>query len=344
MIVKIPDYEKAIDVINKILASGQIRVKSPLYRQLQCEAAGFAAEKQMAYQLTRYFQTNKNIIVYNNLEICFGDVRTQIDHLVCSCHGVYLIESKSINGNISVNNYGEFTRKNKPINSPVMQVKSQKKVLFDFLNENSEEILGKWLGLQKGFKTWTPKYYVAVSEKAKIVGSGRGDFKGILCKFDQIPEMIKKYYEDTDKKIGDFFRDATDEEFKVFSKKEFAEFGNFLKSKDKSKEPLLKIQELVKQPKYRKDIIANGKNEPKPTGKKMPSGNTSKFKCSKCGSADIQIMYGRNYYFKCKDCGGNTPINLICEDCQKPARTRKKGDEFYKVCSICESDKLYFRN
>jgi hypothetical protein len=255
MIVKTPDYQKAVDAINKTLASGQVREKSPLYSQLCCEAAGFIAEKQMAYALTRYFQTSKDIIVYNNLEIGVGEVFAQIDHLVCSRRGFYIIESKSINGNISVNGYGEFTRYNKPINSPVMQVNSQKKVLLDFLDENRSKILGKLLGLQKGFKCWTPKCYVAVSEKAKITGAGRKDYSDILCKFDQIPEKIADHHRDTKKNVGEFLRNATDEEINVFSKREFEKLGDFLKSVDRSKEPLAKLQGLVKQPQYRKDIL-----------------------------------------------------------------------------------------
>ena len=106
MILKIPDYQTAIDAVNRLLESG--RVQCELKQQLKFEVAGLAAEQQMAYRLTSYFQNTEDLYVYNNLAIHNGEATTQIDHLVFSGRTLYLIESKSVSGIINVNQSGEF--------------------------------------------------------------------------------------------------------------------------------------------------------------------------------------------------------------------------------------------
>ena len=346
MIIKDSNYQKAIDAINKLLDSGRIKVKSELWYQLKRECAGFYAEKQMSYELTRYFQDSQELQVYNNLHISYGAVKAQIDHLVCTRRAYYIIESKSISGVISVNHHGEFTRNSKQIKSPISQVKSQGAVLKDLFNDNLDKILGKFIGIQKKITVWTQYEYVAISEKAKISGTGRKQFADVLVKYDQVAEKILQKHKE---KKPSFIKDMTrknvtkfidTEEIDVFSKKEFQNLILFLRDVDISKEPIDKVKDILNTPKYKADILPKVHVADKCGEVKKPVS----FSCNKCGSDNIHVLYGRSYYFKCYDCDGNTPIKLTCDSCGKTAKTRKQKNEFYKKCMSCDTEVLYFMN
>jgi len=66
--------------------------------------------------------------------------------------------------------------------------------------------------------------------------------------------------------------------------------------------------------------------------------------CKHCGSADLQATYGQyGYYFKCKPCGKNTPIDYKCKACGAKGRIRKEGPRFDRVCG-CGAVQLVWTN
>lgn len=346
MILKTPDYQKAIDAINQLLESGRIR--GGLQRQLKYEVAGIVAEKQVAYQLMCYFQNSDDIYVYNNLAIENGEAAAQIDHLVFSRRAVYFIESKSVAGTIHVNENGEFQRRygreSVPMDSPIEQVKRQKTVLIDYLKAHRTEFLGKILFLQKGIGSWTPKYYVVISEKGTIKGPGRDRFKELM-KYDQVASAISEHHKQTNVGFLKSLDDESHEAYNLLNKDEINRVCDFLKKSDTSKEPVDKINALLTNPKYKKDILPETTTIDSPPDEKKQEGlPVEVFSCAKCNSHKLQILFGKSYYFKCTDCGGNTPIKLTCEKCSGPMRIRKQKDNFYKVCKPCGTDQRYFIN
>ncbi|MEN9358923.1 MAG: hypothetical protein RL095_458 [Verrucomicrobiota bacterium] len=69
--------------------------------------------------------------------------------------------------------------------------------------------------------------------------------------------------------------------------------------------------------------------------------------CSKCPAplGHLEIQYGKyGYYFKCRACEGNTPIDFSCPACRREAKLRKDGPRFYWNCDPakggCGFDKL----
>jgi hypothetical protein len=67
--------------------------------------------------------------------------------------------------------------------------------------------------------------------------------------------------------------------------------------------------------------------------------------CGKCESTNVEIVYGRyGYYFKCKNCNGNTSIKIKCKENSCKVRIRKAKLKFYKECSSCGTSELYFEN
>jgi hypothetical protein len=67
--------------------------------------------------------------------------------------------------------------------------------------------------------------------------------------------------------------------------------------------------------------------------------------CRKCGLDDLRIVHGPyGYYFKCQACQGNTPIKETCQSCSGPAKVSKSKQEFYLVCSSCQTKSHYWTN
>jgi ssDNA-binding Zn-finger/Zn-ribbon topoisomerase 1 len=147
--------------------------------------AGEAAEKQMAFYLNRAFRKNDDCFVINDLRIIHDEDVAQIDHLIVSKFGLFIIESKSIHGTISINRHGEWKRtygtEVSGIPSPVIQAREQGKILKEMLRENAELTLGKVLfgKIQKGYGYCPVIVYVAISDS------------GIIERDMEIPELFK---------------------------------------------------------------------------------------------------------------------------------------------------------
>lgn len=147
--------------------------------------AGEEAEKQMAFYLQRAFRKRDDCFVINDLRVIHdGDV-AQIDHLIVSIFGLFIVESKSIHGTISINKHGDWRRTYNDeisgIPSPVIQARAQGKVLIEMLRENAEQVLGKLLfgQIQKGFRYCPVGVYVAISDT------------GIIERGMEVPELFK---------------------------------------------------------------------------------------------------------------------------------------------------------
>lgn len=146
--------------------------------------AGEEAEKQMAFYLQRGFGKEKNCFVLNDLRIIHDGEIAQIDHLIVTEYGLFIIESKSVYGEITVNQNAEWSRSYSNtasgMASPVLQAEAQGKVLKALLAANKEKLLSKMFGaLQKGFGYCPINVYVAISDA------------GIINRKKAIPELFK---------------------------------------------------------------------------------------------------------------------------------------------------------
>ncbi|MEE9331624.1 MAG: NERD domain-containing protein [Methylophilaceae bacterium] len=166
----------------KITASGNPKI-----------AAGERAEKQMAFYLERSFEQESDFIVINDLRIKHGRNVAQIDHLIITKYAFFIIESKSVYGEIKVNKNKEWARsyQNTPVGmpSPVLQAEAQAKILKSLLTKNKDSLRSKMLlgTLQKGFKYCPINILVAISDKGII---NRGAEVTELLKADQITNAI----------------------------------------------------------------------------------------------------------------------------------------------------------
>ncbi|MCL4211135.1 MAG: hypothetical protein KJZ68_10765, partial [Phycisphaerales bacterium] len=81
------------------------------------------------------------------------------------------------------------------------------------------------------------------------------------------------------------------------------------------------------------------------TSSAEPSVPESRYLCSKCHSLHVRVRHGRyGYYFKCRDCDGNTWIDTRIEETGRKGRIRKSGRDFFLVCPDTGKERLVFTN
>jgi hypothetical protein len=294
------------------------------------EQAGLKAELQMAHYLKRAFEKDEKIFVLNDLRIEHNGEIAQIDHLILTKFGFIIIESKSVTGKIEVNKFYEWKRiyqdNERGMPSPIEQGKRQMALLLDYLQDHSDSLLRKNLATkllgETKFNQFHNEVLVAISDQGII--ERHIDLPNVL-KADAIPSKIKEINDDLKKKsliplgkiIYEFHEDTVQK------------IALFLKRSHKAKE-------------YSSPQTAQEVHEPKV---QYGQQHSSHFKCSKCGKTNLYITYGKyGYYFKCKDCHGNTRIPLTHKDDNCSVRIKKDKDKFYLVCKTCNTEELFFTN
>jgi hypothetical protein len=205
--------------------------------------AGDAAEKQMAFYLQRQFGNLEDCYVINDLRLTHKKDVAQIDHLIVTKYGLFIIESKSAHGKISINKQLEWSRtysgKTEGMRSPVLQAKAQVDLLKQLLIDNKEDLREKILfGIkQPGFKYCPFNIYVAISDNGII---DRKIDVPELYKADQIVEKISKKLDEL-KKNNSLL--STSLELWAMNSQETVNVANFLKNQhqplinDKSESP-----------------------------------------------------------------------------------------------------------
>ena len=297
--------------------------------------AGLKAEKQMGHYLERAFAKSKNIIILNDLRIKEGNNVAQIDHLVIHQYGFIVIESKSVSSKISVNAHNEwkriFNNQEKGMPSPIQQAKRQANFLKDFLNEKAtkafrEGILNK-LAPKPNYNNYKFDILIAISDD------------GIIERDNiNLPEVYKADI------ISDTINEIISKRKKDLIKGILNPFGNdgYSFHEDTIKK-IANILFALHTPKATQNIKANTVQE-KPIRYNKTENHTDIYTCSKCKSKNLEVAYGRNYYFKCLNCDNNIPIKHTCKTPECKPKTKKRKNQFFKVCENCDIDELFYEN
>lgn len=145
--------------------------------------AGDASEKQMAFYLKRAFGSAPDLYVLNDIRIEFQGEVAQMDHVVVSRWGLFIVESKSVSGSVRINSHGEWLRELKGskqgMASPVRQAEMQSLLLKAYLQYHKGRLRNAMLGLQKGFAFCPINIYVAISDS------------GVIHRQIDLPEVMK---------------------------------------------------------------------------------------------------------------------------------------------------------
>ena len=286
--------------------------------------AGEKQESQVSYFLNRYFGSNDNYRVLNNLHIEVNGFNSQIDHLIIYRAGFIVIESKSIQGAVRVNSLGEWERSYKDewfgIPSPVKQAAVQIDNLKALLRENRTQLLGKVLGLQQGFALRQYKTVIAISSSARLDRDHiPADISQHIVKTEFVVDKIKDLTQAANSVLKSFVK--TDPRF---SADEMDRIYAFLKNYQRSGEP---VPEPETKPAVKPAEV-----------REAPGQELLKVSCKKCGETEaLSAQYGRyGYYVQCAKCSTNTALKHACPACgSSSTRTRKSKSDMYLDCQSC---------
>ena len=313
----------------------------------QLAHAGYKAERQMAFYLRRAFAEDKKIFVYNNLRFERNGEVAQIDHLILHTWGMIIVESKSVTSRVEINERGKWSRqwkgKFQGMASPELQAKRQGDLLRNLLRDNDEQLLGKILGLvQAGFRLMPIDILVAVSDEG-IIKQPRKQLECVY-KADQVPDRVRALI-DKYKWEASLLNVKSSGAY-TLSDKDVQAISIFLLSHHKPSAPVsqpLKPPMACAVPAPVRQAPPVASVVPPPLAPKVepPKGHA----CRDCHSAKLTVEHGRyGYYFKCCDCGANTPIKTECVKCGVKERIRKSGKKFFAECDGCGASRSFHVN
>jgi Nuclease-related domain len=286
--------------------------------------AGQKQEQDVAFFLRRAFKDNKQVYVINDFKFTHNDETAQIDHLIVYTYGFVLIESKSIKGEVKVNDLGEWTRslnsKWSGMASPIKQVELQQKLLREMLFENREKILGKLLGVRQksfGMRCWDN--ICAISSNAIIDrGSMPYDVSKQLVKteflVDKLNDLMKFKNRVVTALTFDTRPDFSDEELKSITSFLMEQFDSCEVGKKRQIKEVIAVKEKIKV--------------------------SALLQCKSCGeNSDFSPQYGRfGYFIKCNKCEANTAMKIPCFECNsKNVKVNKNKETYTLNCLDCKS-------
>lgn len=200
MIIKhADDKTKRLNLLTELTKSDRLDARQRQWAEdeLVRTKRGIEGERDAAYYIDSYFKDSKNHAVLHDLRIeVDGDI-AQIDHLLLNrSNRLFLFETKCFNGNLQINEHGEFTMNYSGgrvfgIPSPIEQSKRHERVLQKVLDRL--EITGR---------TGKPEFVHAVllHPKAVIARPDSKDFNSDnVIKADAIETWHKRWI---DKEIG----------------------------------------------------------------------------------------------------------------------------------------------
>lgn len=289
--------------------------------------AGQKQEQDVAFFLRRAFKDHKQVYVINDFKFTHNDETAQIDHLIVYTFGFILIESKSITGEVKVNNLGEWTRslnsKWSGMASPIKQVELQQKLLREMLFDNREVILDKLFGIRQqsfGKRCWDN--VCAVSSNA-------------IIDRDSMPNKVSKQLVKTEFLV-DKLEQMMNLKHKVVSALTFDTRPDFKEEELKSITSFLMAQ--LGDTKYVKEITKPEVVE-EPVIAKVEVKIEAVLQCKSCGEkSDYSPQYGRyGYFIKCNKCETNTAMKMPCASCNsKNTKVTKKKENYTLICGDCE--------
>lgn len=170
--------------------------KHQIEKELRNMSIGIATEKQAAYEIDFGFAATKNLIVLHDLRFEINGRVAQIDHLLMNrFFEVYVLETKTFNSGVSINEMGEFSTscngREIGIPSPVEQNARHISVLKDVFN---------FIGLPSRLGvTIQPSFHsvILVSQKAVIKRPKENKMYKNIIKIDQFQSWYNEKSDQT---------------------------------------------------------------------------------------------------------------------------------------------------
>ncbi|REL26334.1 NERD domain-containing protein [Thalassotalea euphylliae] len=318
-----------------------LKDKQLINAQSPTAKAGQQQEQDVAFYLRRAFKDHPKIFVINDFSFTHNGEQAQIDHLIVYPYGLILIESKSISGEVKVNQQGEWTRtlgkKWVGMPSPVKQVELQQTLLADYLHEHREQILPKLLGFkQQSFRFRQWHCLCAVSSNSVIErDSMPKDISAQIVKSEFLVDKLNKLMDLRSKVLSTLTFDTRPD----FRDNELKSITDFLLSEEVPK--LNTVAETSAQTYEISDSETN--EQPKVAEPKSQTVNSVILACKKCGNTEkLKAHAGRyGYYVHCDKCDTNTAMKLPCPQCSsKQTKVAKRQTTYTLNCQACYSSAL----
>jgi hypothetical protein len=299
-----------------------LKDKTPLNAVSPTAKAGQKQEQDVAFFLRRAFKDHKKVFVINDFKFTHNDETAQIDHLIIYKFGLVLIESKSIKGEVNVNDLGEWTRslsnKWSGMASPIKQAELQQKLLREMLHANRNSILGKYLGINQSFGMRCWDNVCAVSSSAVIDRDSMPDkVSKQLVKTEFLVDKLEHLMKLKNKVVSALTFDTRPD----FSDDELKSITSFLMAQlDDSRIDTKAVEREV---------------APAP----VKACADSILQCKSCGEqSDYSAQYGRyGYFIKCHKCETNTAMKMLCASCgSKNTKVSKKKETYTLICGDCD--------
>lgn len=296
-----------------------------ILEELRKLRAGQAEESNVAYYLDRECGSSRSSVILHDLRFQYRGQVFQIDHLIINHALIFtLLETKSAKYGLKVDGKGNFFRKWKGqyqgIPSPIEQVRSQQRMLAEYLN--GFDFFPKRMGIKlkpyfQSYVTISPKVHFDVDpsfDASAVIRYDRifGDIERAGAKFSIAGRLMNMVSYETIEEIG-------------------SSLARHHIPKDIDWSERL---HLYPEAGTNETGVKKAPDVPTAAGELVPK----RCKCVACSSLDLTIKYGRNYYFACQACGKNFPTAL-----PGPGKLRKDGKRFLYV-SDSQSEILYHVN
>ncbi|MBU2114675.1 MAG: NERD domain-containing protein [Gammaproteobacteria bacterium] len=323
--------------------------------------AGIKQEHDVAFYLRRAYKNSDQVMVLNDLRIEHDGESAQIDHLIVYTYGFIVVESKSIRGEVKVNKYGEWTRSYKGqwsgMPSPIKQAELQLKLLKQYLCDNTEKVIGKFLGIQQGLAMRCYDVFCAISSDAIIDRSNAPkDIADKLVKSEFIADALdkrmnfKKFYNVVGK-IADTRPTFNQDELNQIC--QFL-FGNVTQTEPGVREPhaawpapmhsmpKADVKPITPTAVLTTPVPTSVKPSARPVGLQAITAQ-----CKHCGDCSaLSPQSGRyGYYVQCGKCGGNTPLKRPCLVCNSQNTKVSRARAVYSLsCGDCLASTRFIIN
>ncbi len=308
-------------------------------------SAGRRAERQMAHYLDRPFHDRKKLHVLHDVRIEHDGEVAQMDHLVVHGYGVTIVESKSVSTSVRINAAGEWERqwdgRWRGMPDPILQGERQGLVLKRILISRESELLDKVLGMFQGtFTNMALDVFAAISDDGTIRRAKTGQAPRAM-KADAIPkaieDLVASYRRDTSF-LNPNLR-AVAKAPRDFNDAELLRIGHFLRvrSTEAPAEPVVVAEPAkpVRPPAPKPPATSARPVAPVPPPEAQAT--RSAVVCKACGGTDLEATPGSyGPYAKCRSCGANTAVKVVCEGCGEQLRMVAGPHGFDGRCSACD--------